>query len=247
MTFDDNQLRAYLAGDMPEEAARALEEQLEGDAILEARLLELDQASHEVLRQVMTELPGQERLRRLEADLTTAEPVKTRPVWAMAAVAAFVAFGLGAFIFGTQRSAVPHRWQEQVAIYQALYVTETLTPIRFEQDVIAAQVKRSGTELGRDIPFEAVSRLDALTLKRAQILGFEGAPLIQLAYLSETGAPVALCAVRLDGSETADVVFETLAGLPSAHWSRDGVGYMLIGDLAAEHLQDLAEELQRTL
>ncbi len=250
MTYDEAQLRAYLAGEFSPQAAQALEAQLEQDRDLEDRLFALDMDSAAPLREVMSEIPQDPRITSLAGALPEVQEQIGRSgvmSWARVAAAVVVAFGLGAMLFGNRGATAPSSWQEQVAIYQALYVSETVAPLEFSAEEIAAQVAKSSAILGADLPINVVSSLEGLTLKRAQVLGFEGAPLIQLAYVSPEGTPVALCAVRLDGSTDKATTFETLAGLEAAHWSRDGYGFMLVGDLSKEQIEDLATGLQRQL
>lgn len=250
MTFDDTQLRAYLAGELPADIAAVLEAAIEKDELLADRLFELDVEVAAPLRNAMKDVPTQSRLDAI-ANTLPKEPelVLPNPVmhWAPMAAAAVAAFALGAFLFGTRANEVPDRWQEQAAIYQALYVTETVAPINFSETAVAQQVADSSAALGRDLPLDVVTSLEGLTLKRSQVLGFEGAPLIQLAYISADGVPVALCAIRLGEANAQTATFETLAGLPSAHWSDGTYSFMIIGDLPADTIESLTENLQRQL
>lgn len=252
MTFDDDMLRAYLAGDLPADQAAALEAQIETDPDLEARLHALDLAAAAPLQQAFAGLPDAGHLDRLAQDLRgeAATPPAARAGAAGLiglAAALLLAFGLGAWVRAPGTSDVPSRWQDQVAIYQALYVTETVGALQFAPDEVAGQLSAASAALGRDIPLDVVDDIDGMVLRRAQILGFDSAPLIQMAYLSADGAPIALCAVRLEGAEDQAPVLETLAGLPATHWISDGYGFMLVGDIPQSRLQSLARSLQGTL
>ena len=138
-------------------------------------------------------------------------------------------------------------WQDQVAVYQTLYVTDTLALTDADDEELTAQLARSERAVGRALPLDVVGELEGMKLLRAQVLGFEGAPLIQMAYLSDDGVPVALCAIRLTTSVTDQPTFETLSGLPVVHWSDGSFGYMIVGDIERSLLMEMAETVLQSL
>ena len=95
----------------------------------------------------------------------------------------------------------------------------------------------------------SVDGLDAegLHYRRAQVLGFEGAPIVQLAYVTETGVPVALCVLRGDGAEDAAVVTTERHGMPAAQWANNGREYLLVGRMDAKALARVAEDFAKRL
>ncbi len=246
MTFTDEQLTAYLDGRLDADLAQILEEQIGEDPDLEMRLLAFERSRSAGLRDAMQALPGSSHLTSIEASIV--QPPKGSTGFGLTAVAAgfaaACAFALGAVLFGGDTAAVPDRWQEQVAVYQALYVTDTLNNVGNAPNDIEEQLTRSGEVLGRDLPIEAVGDLDGLPLLRAQVLGFNGSPLIQMAYLTPEGVPVALCAVKLAGAETLSPKSESFYGLESVHWSDGTFSYMIVGDVAPERLSRMAQSLQ---
>lgn len=135
-------------------------------------------------------------------------------------------------------------WQDFAAKYHALYVNSTLSHIRQAPDAAKAELDRVGEALGKRFAYEALSATQRLDYRRAQILGFEGRPLVQLAFLSTVGAPVALCVIRSTGTSARDVRVSTMEGMSAAEWSKDGYDFLLIGgrdraliDQAARHLK----------
>jgi len=251
MNFSDAQLKAYLAGDLAVEEAQALEEAIAMDDALEARLLAFDRAMSAPVKEAFDALDIEERLApQVERVMTppSVQQVKVRSaVKGFAVGAAAAAVAVGVFLGTLRPEAEPMRWQEQVAVYQALYVTDTLAPISATPDQVAHQLARSEAALGRSLPSEAVQSLDGLGILRAQVLGVGDLPLIQMAYLSETGAPVAFCVIKLAGDPSAGVASETLSGLPSVHWSDGSYSYMIVGDLSDDRLRRMAEDAQARL
>jgi len=241
MTFSDEQLKDYLAGTLPAGAAADLETRVEQDTALEARLFALDFAQAAPLREAYAQIPEAPALKALE-DIVMgahkAEPAAVQPrAWGWPVAAAVALFAVGAAWFGGQASQPAPNWQDQVAVYQTLYVPETLSSVMTDQAQVAAQLASSERALGRKLPLDVVGELEGTKLLRAQILGFEGAPLIQMAYLSQTGVPFALCAIRLDTPASDAPAFERLSGMPVVHWSDGEFGYMIVGDMDRDVLE----------
>lgn len=252
--YSDAQLQDYLAGTLDIEIADALEEQIAIDPALESRLLALEHTQAGALRAVFDAVPTPERLQDLEHHVLAAKPAKPAPVraqapWQWASVAAVVAFAVGAYSFSAPpvEEKPAWRWQDQVASYQALYVTETLEAVSASDDQIANQLSKSEAALGRDLPLNAVGDLDGMKLLRAQILGYKDAPLVQMAYLTVDGKPVALCAIRPKAAVVKDFAFETLSGLPTIHWSDGEFNYMIVGDIDNERLMKMAQNVSTSL
>jgi anti-sigma factor RsiW len=254
MMYSDAQLQDYLAGTLDIETAEALEEQIATDQTLESRLLALEHTQTGALRAVFDAVPDPDRLDHLERQImatNVASPIPTpapAPMpWKWASVAAVGAFAVGAYLFSIPPEAPATRWQDQVASYQALYVTDTLAAVSADANQIAVQLAKSEQALGRDLPLDVVGDLDGLQLLRAQILGYKDAPLIQMAYLTEDGIPVALCAIRPKAAVAKDFAFETLSGLPTVHWSDGSFNYMIVGDIDNERLMEMAQGVSTSL
>lgn len=251
MTFSDQQLKDYLAGTLPADAAADLETRIEQDTALEARLFALDFAQAAPLRDAYAQIPDAPALKGLEDIIMGAReaepPAVQSRAWAWPAAAAVAVFAVGAAWFGGQASQPAPSWQDQVAVYQTLYVAETLSSVMTDQTEVAAQLASSERALGRTLPLEVVGDLEGTKLLRAQILGFEGAPLIQMAYLSDAGVPFALCAIRLNTPANDAPAFEQLSGMPVVHWSDGEFGYMIVGDMERDVLESMAQTLVTSL
>lgn len=251
MMFSDEQLQQYLAGTLPPDDAVKLEVEIAHDATLEARLFALDYARAAPLRDAFEHVPNAAGLQDLET-LVLNKIVDTKRVipqvtWKWSAVGAAAAFAIGAFLFSGQTSKPEPDWQDQVAVYQTLYVAETLASTVANDEDLTVQLVRSEQAVGRTLPLDVVGELEGMKLLRAQVLGFKGAPLIQMAYLSDDGVPVALCTIRLTTPATDQPTLETLSGLPVVHWSDGTFGYMIVGNIDRNLLVNMAATLSEAL
>lgn len=246
--LSDKQLQNYLAGTASPEEAAEIEARIAEDAELEARLFALDFAQAKPLRDAFEAAGNPDTLQALELQVTgnSADKAPQIAFGRIKWVAAAACIGVALVINSLLGQSKP-RWQDQVAAYQALYVEQTLAPIAVDDATLTDQLKRGEQALGRSLPLDVVGTLDEIPLLRAQILGFEDSPLIQMAYLTERGVPVALCAIRLEGTPSAEVIYETLSGLPTASWSDGEFSYMIVGNIENEQLAKMAQSLRSTL
>lgn len=157
---------------------------------------------------------------------------------ATGAFAASVVTGLLVFSL-MQENASQLDWQDSVAIYQRLYTAETLNgvvPDPGESSQVAARLTRLS---GIPIAVPDLSH-EKLTFKRGQILEFNQQPLVQLAYLSDKGVPVAICLFRA-GTGDHDIQTALRHGLNTAVWTRDGISTMAIGKLTDQELSRISQ------
>ena len=237
MTYSDDILRQFLDGALDQAKVREIENAMLSDADLETRIMGLDDLAASV-KSVMEALPPDARVADL-APAASAVMIRPSRPWAMlaAACAVGVFIGVGASWFGADASP---DWRTEVAHYQALYTAQTIDAIDLAPGEAEAQVNRAAAEVGATLPTAQLAALEALTLRRAQVLGFEGAPLAQIVFAHSSGAPVALCLIRTGDSEALEMG-ERL-NMASADWSVNGIEYLLIGDISAE---DMAAEATR--
>ena len=125
-------------------------------------------------------------------------------------------------------------WQHYAATYHAMYVRDTLANVRPTHETTAIELRRVSEVLGLTITQDALSGSDQLEFKRAQVLSFDGRPVVQLAFLSKTGAPIALCVTRTDTTHAdtnrpSSIRPETILGMRAATWSKGDYQYLLIG------------------
>ena len=237
--ISDEDLVAYLDGELEPAQQQGIEAQLATDPDLRARMDALSIDTAELRAAFDTLLPRAPDAPEIKA--TAVNSQTHRRVWP-SVIAACVA---GALAAGTIGMFIPEKqsdWRDYVAAYQALYVGQTLSQITPDEDQQLKELIYVGEALGKNIPLETLAGTEGLNYMRAQVLGFEGRPLAQFAFLSETGAPVALCIIRIGASTNNDIALTKMEGMSTAHWSRDGFGYMLIGGTDDESVKLSAEK-----
>lgn len=155
-------------------------------------------------------------------------------VAAAAMVALAIGFGGG---FSTSRMSQPG-WRDYVAAYQALYINATLAHV-------SQSPTRQQDELNRvaaAIDLDTLNVSPEMVYKRAQMLGYKGRALVQLAFLTTTGHPVALCIIRSGQGASDPVVSTSMEGMSSAYWSKGNYQYLLIGGTDQSMVTRLAEK-----
>ncbi|MEL6374934.1 MAG: hypothetical protein AAFR04_13320 [Pseudomonadota bacterium] len=187
---------------------------------------------------------GPSRARRHDGVVTPTRPVRAL-AWAACAAGFALLGGLGGWLAaGSQAQS----WDSAAATYHALYVRQTLAPVIAEPARQARELARVSSALGRPLNAADLRSLKDLAYKRAQVLGYEGRPLIQLAFLSRDGVPIALCIIRAAGSSgSGDVATARYDGLNAARWSKDGYDFLLLGNKDAEQLRTYAEHFRAKL
>ncbi len=225
MKFSDETLLAYLNGTVDEAQARAIEDAVAEDSALEKRLMALDPFA-EAVQQVFQGIPPHEP----QVDLPAPKPVQNAlGLGRLLAVAASVGvIAVAATFWATRPSEMG--WAEQAAIYQSLYVPETIASLNSSPEALDAQFAMAEEKLGRSLNREVLADLPGLDLKRAQVLSFKGKPLVQIVFADEQGVPFAFCVIRQGaGAPAKDVKQAVLSGLATATWANDGYGYMVLG------------------
>ncbi|MDA8584926.1 hypothetical protein N9L47_01510 [Rhodobacteraceae bacterium] len=238
-TFSDEELTAYLDGEADAELTRAILFTCKDDEVLRARLDDLT-IDTRAIAAAFDELTG-------TAPAMPALPapaLRAQRRWTVGgAVAAALVLGLGVGCV-TRGSQQLDGWMDYVAAYQALYIHDTVASLPdrgpSDDDRLAYLAEILGTDL--TLP-KGPSPLD---YRRAQLLGFEGKPLVQIAFLSPVGAPVALCVIASEGADVEIAVTE-LEGMSTAHWRKNGFSYMLIGGTDSGLIRQEAGRFEETL
>ena len=247
MRVSDEDLKAYLAGELGAEDAARIETAMLADPELERRLMALDRLSAHV-REAMSALPDDARIERIMA--AAAPEAQAAPAaaasWRWAGVAAALLVGIGLGWGGSQFGAPQADWRVEVAHYQALYTGETLNGINVSPGELDAQIARVAAMTGADLPRERLAAVNGMELLRAQALGFSDTPLAQIVYRGEGGAPIALCLIRT-GADRSETQVATLQGLASASWAANGVEFLLIGGDDADWIASRAAEIRAAL
>jgi len=242
--FTDEELTAYLDGEQDPADTRALLQALDSDADLKARL--------DALRiPDMTDIRASFSLNQLQAPEMPAHllaaPTRSGSLLRVGLIAASLlgAFWLGAAV-NTNLNANTQQaeWITAIAAYQTLYVPATLAAPRQDSALTTRTLKDAQQSLGVDLT-NALD-LPGLTFKRAQMLGFAGNPLLQIAYVTKSGAPMALCLTKVTSGEMPmqDVTSHDIDGTA---WTKNGVGYYLVGASTASERAEITQALEQLL
>jgi anti-sigma factor RsiW len=262
----DEQLVAYLDGELMPEEHTSLAGHIAQDPDLQQRLLLLS-GGNRPFRQAFEPLLEQAPRARLEAmlsSLRTAPSPQARreltwkAVGAIAAAIVLFAAGLAADrLFPTLTS--PFRdlpfaadqvqddddWRQAVAEYLTLYSSDTLASIPDDPNLRQRELEILGNKLALDLSPQQVA-LPGLLLKRAQLFEYEGKSLGQVAYLDPASGPVALCLITSGGGNSPQQV-EQRQGFNVVYWTQGAHDFMLIGRAPTPHLQEFARELSGRL
>ncbi len=248
--ISDERLTAYLDDALGAEARANVEAALAADHALAERLEALI-VPLDGMRAIMA--PEVLRAPRMPEDLVTelaplplqapgAPPARHSRLWVPTLLAASFAAGVVATYVLTPAAPAPSapKWVEAVASYQALYVTETLAASQQDPAKTAAVLAKAADDFGVSLAPALV--LEGLEFKRAQMLGWNGKPLLQMAYLAADGTPMALCLTRVGAEDRGPktTVSHDLAGVS---WVQDGVGYYLIGGSDAAQVEALSKQV----
>ncbi|WP_417453654.1 anti-sigma factor family protein [Kiloniella sp.] len=228
--FSDEDLTAFLDGEASAELAQKIESALEVDAVLMKRLEDLSIPVDELktaMQQVTDQAPS---LPDVLIDRTLASNKSPRSLLYAGSLAASVLISLVVGgLFGKTYFAPSEAqgWKHYVAAYQSLYVGDTLGNIQLSPE----QIQKNLEDISGQIGFDLVKMTadSELSFKRAQLLGFKGKPLVQMAYLSPDGQPVALCIIRTNKDNTETIGMEKLEGMAAASWRKNGYAFLFIG------------------
>lgn len=241
--FTDEDLTAFLDTEADAELSAAIEARLETDAALATRMAALDIPLAQIAGAYDAMLAGAPTMPEF-AQNTQVTPRRSGWGWGVGTFSGGLAAGLAVAVFLGLGAPEPEKpgWVAFVANYQALYTTQTLATTNPSQDDAQAQLATVSAALGLD--FTALPTADGLTFKRAQVLGFNGKPLIQIAFLRDDGTPVALCIIPA-GPDARGMDTGEAQGLDIARWNTPGFGYLLIGGTDAAPLAAEAETFRK--
>ncbi|MEL7132394.1 MAG: hypothetical protein AAGK77_08280 [Pseudomonadota bacterium] len=243
--FSDEELTAYLDGEADGVLRARIEKALETDAEVAEQLAALDiplVPIAEAYETLMQDAPPMPALPEIE-DVAPVSSSRGRWTWGVGTFATGLAAGLAVAMFtgfGTPEPA-PRGWVSFVASYQVLYTPETLVIANPSVAETQMQLATVSDALGLDL--NGLPEAEGLTFKRAQVLGFNGKPLVQIAFARADGTPVALCIIP-SGPDAKPVSMGAAEGLGLARWNTPGYGFLLIGGNDAAPLEAEAETFQ---
>jgi anti-sigma factor RsiW len=247
--YSSEELTAYLDDEVSPDVRRRIGSALDVNANLRIQLesLTLDRATLKTAFEGLLQFAPSYRV----THVTPITPIKLMPVptdnrvkfAVVAALCAMIGWVAATGLFPT----TPTTWQQKAAVYHSLYVNGTINSVFVDTANMEVELERVTTALGKPIFLESLRRIPEFEYKRAQILGFEGRPLMQIAFLSRLGAPVVLCIMRSDTSSTKGVESDVMQGMAAATWSRGPYEYLLIGGSDKDLIARAANTFAATL
>ena len=251
---NDALLVAYLDGELDLERRRALEQRLHSDASLRARLAALTEISRPVRISFDALLKLAPR-NRLDAAFAAALARSHRPrrhryrqvlLAAAAALLLLICGGVAGYFIAKGPPALfeetddfEEAWIAAVAGQLSLYDATSVAEIRVNDAELQDQLSKLGDVLKLDLSDPKV-QLEGLTLKRAELLHFQGRKVAELLYSSEQHGPIAFCIAAGPGGEREGEV-ESRNGLNLMYWSASGRRFLLIGDAPEKVIEALAD------
>jgi anti-sigma factor RsiW len=255
---NDEMLVAYLDGELDPDTRRQVEGLIESDGAVADRLHFLASSNlpfKNAFDPLLDKAPA-EKLQSMLAGISPPEPVRPQVNgWNrrsfLAAAIGFIAVGVAVdrTFLGLRSSLRGDQdgsdWRAVVAQYMSLYTRETLGNGPVDVAVQSAQLRDVGSQLGLSLTPDRV-QLPGATLKRAQILAYEGRALGQITYLDAAQAPMALCIVQSSkGARAVDT--ERRHGMNVVYWSSDTHAFMLIGHESLDAIKTMSDRLHQSL
>jgi anti-sigma factor RsiW len=257
--LSDELLVAYVDGQLARKQTRAVDKVLEQDDIIAARVDALKHA-HARLEAAFEAILAGEEMDVSAASVPAEEGIfiewrtAKRALAGIGIVAALLlaaaGYGWPVWIPGlTQNTgAAPQQtvsltvdWKEDVARAHALLSRESLEVGLESQgnyNLVAFQLSQI---LGAN-PKIANLAAQGFKFVRARVLRIGDEPLTQILYLGERGAPLALYAMKGEGSDTLSA--ERYGAIETVTWAEDGIVYLLAGDIDDPLLMRIATRVK---
>lgn len=251
---NDALLVAYLDGELKPEARQELEHRLGTDASLRARLGVLAEGGRQIRSSFDSLLKSSPRARLdavFAAALAKAPRHRARRyremlLAAAAALLLLICGGVAGYFIAKApgelfeaADAFEEQWIDAVAGQLSLYDASSVAAIKVDSAEQQAQLTKLGKILKLDLSAPKVE-LEGLTLKRAELLHFQGHEVAEFLYASKKHGPVALCIVVKPGGEGEGDV-ESRDGLNLVYWAASGRRFLLIGGAPPERIEALAD------
>lgn len=151
--------------------------------------------------------------------------------------------GLATYILGDNNHSNQNGWMDYAASYHALYVLDTLEPVSLSEADKNDNLNSISARI--DLPLNRPEIKNIFDFKRAQILGYQGRDIIQLAYLNDKGQPIALCISPVSHHQTHKTITSQIReGMASVSWSHEGFEYLLIGGNDMDILESVADNIK---
>jgi anti-sigma factor RsiW len=252
----DALLVAYLDGELKPEVRKTLEQRLRADVSLRSRLAALEEGVRQVrstFDALLQEAPRARLDTAFAAALAKASP-RQKPRFrqllfaAAASLLLLICGGVAGYFIAKspfdlfeEADTFEEEWIAAVAGQLSLYEGGSVAAIQVDGAEQQAQLKKLGDALKLDLSEPQVA-LDGLTLKRAELLQFQGHKVVELLYASDKHGPVALCIMLKPGGEGEGEV-ESQDGFNFMYWAASGRRFLLIGAAPAERIEALADTI----
>lgn len=174
-------------------------------------------------------------------------------------IAASLLCGLigGALLFGAPDSLMSNtgqvevnatadtpEWVRLVADYHRLYVRETITASGHQDaDVVSQQVSE---KLRTKLSVPSLEK-QSIEFRRAQWLAIDNQPLLQLAYLPESGNPLAVCVLKKNKAENSAAEYGETGGMNYVHWQTGEHAIVIVGMVSQVELQEIYNVVEQEL
>jgi anti-sigma factor RsiW len=132
-------------------------------------------------------------------------------------------------------------WVAAAAGYQQLYSRETIAQVPVNAELSAQTLDEIRHQDGLDLRIPDLSQA-GLTFKRVQRLRFNDKPLVQIVYLPQQGAPIALCVMK-DTQADAAIAEQHIDSMNVVTWRHAALSYALIGKPEGVDLSALAKNI----
>jgi anti-sigma factor RsiW len=238
----DELLGAYVDGELDAENAHAVERLIAGDAWAREKVARLRE-TNTLLRAACDE-------RIYAAAATPGRPSAAgrrlmrarRYGWAVAAslLIGMVGFGAAMWPGGTHSDLV-----DEIAEYHAVYSHETDHLVEVPADRSDELMRWLGNRIERRLVAPDLASA-GLHFVGGRMLVIDSRPVAQLMYTRDRGLPIAVCVARTDRN-ASPLHVERRGALHLATWTDHGYGYVVVGELDRNAVQDLAEQVERQL
>jgi anti-sigma factor RsiW len=136
-------------------------------------------------------------------------------------------------------------WRSAVMDYMDLYTRQTFAFPPPDVETRAQMLAAVGSQVGA--PLTPVSTAaPGLDFRVAFILGYEGTPLAEVAYVDPSGEPVLLCVFGKGGAD-AEMRVERRGEYALANWTHGGRDFLVIGRLPDARVAEVARSLAARL
>jgi anti-sigma factor RsiW len=269
-TYSDEDILRYVDGDMEEVAASKLRTEIEHDPILSQRVdaMLASKLPYSMAYKLKPPPPIPDNVKQsintwteVARNAPKNQPKPPLAGWKVAslvaAISASFALGYLASNLSNSRETLEQKkvaeslsnedakWVQRVADYQSLYVPETVGHI---QNGESRAIKLLNQLASRNNLENTIPDLSSFGYQfvRAQQLGFNDQPLVQLVYLSPGKKPLALCFMPSKGNDQHTVLVERYENLSTANWRSTTQRYVIVADESIEHIQSIATHAQQT-